>query len=555
MISFAQIILFIFTLVLAAGPKTQHLKGFARAQHQQEASSNNYHNKEEKPGAQVGNLNPGIHVVDDINKPSGAARIGANLPGAHVERSVIEETSPTKSQFQDPDDSGPNDTIDVLATVAVDAMEVGAPIVHRKVKKIGHVIIGKIKKKVEHKLHELPGIMAQKLAEKSSAGQLFIDVKGPMLNELTSFKEHDLAKEAAQYFMLKHQLHELQSQRQQQAPISSIQQQHDLPVVVPMKHAQQFQQIANSKLNGKAGQFVGGPETSGGSVSASGSGIMNGAGVSGPGMGSGSPIGTGTGSGATLPNPSSRPATTLSNGLSSSSSESSATNNGPNSEHENFATIIEDDDGFPEPPITSSTSFSSSSTSTNIKPPPLPPPAALPQAAPAQSSGPVSSMMSHHSAAANPSVSALAPSASPPNQQEQATSGGAVSPELSRLIDSGSQLSSLFHQGHSISNNHLNPSPSSPGVEDDDEKPPEFEPERRRNLPYRTGGFSEFYSPRSMGFPPSPIIPLAPPFPPPHPTLPLTTLMHNNNNKEQNQLIRAMLPVGPMNQQQQQRLK
>lgn len=63
------------------------------------------------------------------------------------------------------------DKLDVIATVAADALQVGA---HAGLKKAG-ALLGKLRGKVSQKLRDLPEIVEAKLRAKSSAGQVFLD--------------------------------------------------------------------------------------------------------------------------------------------------------------------------------------------------------------------------------------------------------------------------------------------------------------------------------------------------------------------------------------------
>lgn len=68
-----------------------------------------------------------------------------------------------------------DEKLDVIATVAVDMLEAGASAGSKKAKKLSKLVIDKLKKKVNMKLKEVPDIVAKKLSQNSSNGQIFID--------------------------------------------------------------------------------------------------------------------------------------------------------------------------------------------------------------------------------------------------------------------------------------------------------------------------------------------------------------------------------------------
>lgn len=68
-----------------------------------------------------------------------------------------------------------DEKLDVIATVAVDMLEAGASVGQKKAKKISHIMMKKIKERVNKKLKEMPDIVAKKLAQKSSIKLISID--------------------------------------------------------------------------------------------------------------------------------------------------------------------------------------------------------------------------------------------------------------------------------------------------------------------------------------------------------------------------------------------
>lgn len=95
-------------------------------------------------------------------------------------------------------DSAADERLDIIATVAVDAIAAGAQVGEAKLKKAG-VFLDKLKNKVAAKLHDLPSIIGAKLRAKSSTGQVFLDQYGnkiQLIDELAStISSHDSTNE------------------------------------------------------------------------------------------------------------------------------------------------------------------------------------------------------------------------------------------------------------------------------------------------------------------------------------------------------------------------
>lgn len=98
----------------------------------------------------------------------------SQLVGNHITFELPNLSHETNSSY-----SGPNidHKVDILATVARDAIQTGAQIGEAKLKKAGTMLNG-LKKKVSQKLHELPRIIGDNLRSKSSVGQVFLDHVG-----------------------------------------------------------------------------------------------------------------------------------------------------------------------------------------------------------------------------------------------------------------------------------------------------------------------------------------------------------------------------------------
>lgn len=83
--------------------------------------------------------------------------------------------------------SGFDEKLEILGTIATDAVEEGANLSEAKLRKVGGIIVNKLKAKVQQKLRELPDIIGAKLRAKSSVGQLILDKPGKQV--LMSFDE------------------------------------------------------------------------------------------------------------------------------------------------------------------------------------------------------------------------------------------------------------------------------------------------------------------------------------------------------------------------------
>jgi len=104
--------------------------------------------------------------------------------------------------------TGPDyhEKLDVLATVAADAIQTGAQVGEIKLKKAG-VLLDKLKNKVSLKLHELPSMIEAKLRSKSSMGRIFLDeqaqqqvvvqIDGPGEASVQPVSAHPSTKQAA----------------------------------------------------------------------------------------------------------------------------------------------------------------------------------------------------------------------------------------------------------------------------------------------------------------------------------------------------------------------
>lgn len=100
------------------------------------------------------------------------------LPGGinHQGESTIVGSSKNSNEDDDGD-------LEVLATVAKDALQAGAQLSESKLRKAG-VMLGSLRKKVTQKLRDLPNIIGENLRSKSSAGQVFLDRAGQKIEIL-----------------------------------------------------------------------------------------------------------------------------------------------------------------------------------------------------------------------------------------------------------------------------------------------------------------------------------------------------------------------------------
>lgn len=127
-----------------------------------------------------------IEVVDD--KKRAKLMLVGNHMTIPLPNHELEGTSPSQKGHNhhkdlesdaDSTDSSEleDEKLDVLATVAVDAMQAGTVIADMKLKKAA-VMLSKLKDKVSAKLHELPGIVESNLRAKSTLGKMFVDESG-----------------------------------------------------------------------------------------------------------------------------------------------------------------------------------------------------------------------------------------------------------------------------------------------------------------------------------------------------------------------------------------
>lgn len=120
-----------------------------------------------------------IEVID--NKRRAKLMLVGNHLTVPLPHHELEGTSPGQKhrhQIVQTDAEDPlDDKLDILATVAVDALQAGSELAELKLKKAG-VLLSKLKKKVTAKLHELPDIIESNLRAKSSVGQIFLDEAG-----------------------------------------------------------------------------------------------------------------------------------------------------------------------------------------------------------------------------------------------------------------------------------------------------------------------------------------------------------------------------------------
>lgn len=122
-----------------------------------------------------------IQVVDSHSQPV------SNLVGDHVTVELSDQSkasTESSTSHVDPTD----DKLDVLATIAVDAIQLGAQTGGAKLRKVGNLVLDKLKSKVNAKLHELPKIIEAKLQAKSTVGQMFIEQKSEKANLMNQQK-------------------------------------------------------------------------------------------------------------------------------------------------------------------------------------------------------------------------------------------------------------------------------------------------------------------------------------------------------------------------------
>lgn len=120
-----------------------------------------------------------IEVID-AKKRAKLMLVGSHLtvplPDHELEGTVPSQKHHQQVAHTDSSDLS-DDKLDVLATVAVDAIQAGSEIAELKMKKAG-ILLSKLKSKVSAKLHELPSIIESNLRDKSTVGQMHLDGEG-----------------------------------------------------------------------------------------------------------------------------------------------------------------------------------------------------------------------------------------------------------------------------------------------------------------------------------------------------------------------------------------
>lgn len=117
-------------------------------------------------------------TIDILNSKmeSVAQLIGANhitVPLIRTRGAIDLAKEPNNDNYEE---AAENEQMDLFATIAVDALEKGVIVGEKKIKKVSHLVMDKLKHKVGAKLHDLPELIATHLSQKSApVGHIYIE--------------------------------------------------------------------------------------------------------------------------------------------------------------------------------------------------------------------------------------------------------------------------------------------------------------------------------------------------------------------------------------------